>query len=122
MTNRDDIGKQLDAALHAAFPTGDVNYPQTPHTERARALLESAIAIAGTPVHCYNFHEVGKVVTFNRSYVADGGGVVIGAWSIKVRTLDTLSDAAIVQMYVPVFKDYEGQRRPRVLKHSTDDE
>lgn len=121
MTQRDDIGDQLDAALHAAFPSGDIGYPQTPHTERARVLLESAIAIAGTPVHCYNFHEVGKVVTFNRSYVADDGGVVIGAQYIKVRTLDTLSDAAIVQMYVPVFEDYKGERRPATLKHDPDD-
>lgn len=120
MPRRDDIGKALDNALHAAFPAGDVGYPQTPHTERARAIMNTAIAIAGVPVRCYNFHEVGRYVNFNVSY-PDGDGRIIGAWHMGVRELDTLSDATIIQQYMPIFEDYKGERRPKTLKHDPDD-
>ena len=120
MTLSDDIGKALDDALHKAFQAGDVGYPQTPHTERARAIMESAIAIAGVPVEAYNFHEIGRNVYFNVSY-PDGESTIVGAWCMGVRELDTLSDAAIIQQYVPIFEDYTGEHRPTSLKHDPDD-
>lgn len=102
MTQRDDIGAQLDAALHAAFPSGDVGYPQTPRTKRARAIMETAIALAGAQIEVYNFHECPDCVQFNVRY---GGGWVTAA-AISFKNLDALTNAALIQQWIPRVLEY----------------
>lgn len=97
----------LEQSLYHDFPPDDQGHPQTPRTHRVRNIVETAIALSGAAIEVYNFHERLDCVYFNVRY--DGTWVTAGA--VNFKSLDTLTDAALIEQWIP-----------RILRYGVDDE
>lgn len=97
----------LEQALYGDFPPGDQGHPQTARTRRVRNILETAIALSGAQIEVYNFHERADCVYFNVRYhsarpsASPTSDVWVTAGAEGFSRLDALTDAALVQQWIP---------------------